>query len=237
MELPYQVHDTLEQFRDGEVEVQFRHKGLDQLTSQADVVANRLVIAIVMAATIVGSSLIGISADGGWHLFGIHVLALAGVRGRSRPGVRAGARRSCAQAGSDAECQKASRRALNGCAEELRLVGRSREDRLLGVEPLDEHRADRRERRAGEVARGRARPRPTRRGRPAPGGRRPRAGRAGSPPPTASARSSTSARRAEPAGRASGAPAARSPMRAGSRRGTPPPRAPGPRRSGGRSGR
>ena len=78
MELPYQVHDTLEQFRDGEVEVQFRHKGLDQLTSQADVVANRLVIAIVMAATIVASSLIGISADGGWHLFGIHVLALAG---------------------------------------------------------------------------------------------------------------------------------------------------------------
>ena len=46
--------------------------------SQADVVANRLVIAIVMAATIVGSSLIGISADGGWHVFGIHVLALAG---------------------------------------------------------------------------------------------------------------------------------------------------------------
>ena len=78
MELPYQVHDTLEQFRDGEVEVQFRHKGLDQLTSHADIVMNRLVIAIVMAATIVGSSLIGISAEGGWHIFGLHVLALAG---------------------------------------------------------------------------------------------------------------------------------------------------------------
>jgi ubiquinone biosynthesis protein len=78
MELPYQVHDTLEQFRDGEVEVAFRHKGLDLLTSQADVVVNRLVIAIVMAATIVASSLIGISANGGWHVFGIHVLALAG---------------------------------------------------------------------------------------------------------------------------------------------------------------
>ena len=87
MQLPYQVHDTLEQFRDGEVEVQFRHKGLDQLTSQADVVANRLVIAIVMAATIVASSLIGISADGGWHLFGIHVLALAGFLVASGLGV------------------------------------------------------------------------------------------------------------------------------------------------------
>ena len=78
MELPYQVHDTLEQLRDGEVEVQFRHRGLDLLTRQADVVANRLVIAIVVAGILVGSSLIGISANGGWHLFGIHVLALLG---------------------------------------------------------------------------------------------------------------------------------------------------------------
>ena len=50
MELPYQVHDTLEQLRDGEVEVQFRHKGLDDLTRQADVVFNRLVVAVVMSA-------------------------------------------------------------------------------------------------------------------------------------------------------------------------------------------
>jgi ubiquinone biosynthesis protein len=78
MELPYQVHDTLEQLRDGEVEVQFRHKGLDLLTRQADIVANRLVIAIVVAGILVGSSLIGISAHGGWHLLGVHVLALAG---------------------------------------------------------------------------------------------------------------------------------------------------------------
>src|SRR4029079_19097809 len=73
MELPYQVHDTLEQFRDGEVEVRFRHRGLDQLTSKADVVANRLVIAIVMAGTMVGSALLGIAAGAvrlvwGWHI-------------------------------------------------------------------------------------------------------------------------------------------------------------------------
>jgi ubiquinone biosynthesis protein len=77
-ELPYQVHDTLEQLRDGEVEVKFRHQGLDDLIGQADVVFNRLVIAVVMAALLVGSSLIGVSAHGGWHLFGIHVLALLG---------------------------------------------------------------------------------------------------------------------------------------------------------------
>ena len=78
MELPYQVHDTLEQFRDGEVEVQFRHRGLDQLTSKADVVANRLVIAIVMAGTMVGSALLGIAADGGPHVWGLHILTWLG---------------------------------------------------------------------------------------------------------------------------------------------------------------
>ncbi len=31
MELPYQVHDMLEQLRDGEMEVKFQHRGLDRL--------------------------------------------------------------------------------------------------------------------------------------------------------------------------------------------------------------
>jgi ubiquinone biosynthesis protein len=77
-ELPYQVHDTLEQVRDGEIEVQFRHKGLDELTAKADVVFNRLVISVVMAGTIVGSALIGANATGGPHLLGVHVLTWVG---------------------------------------------------------------------------------------------------------------------------------------------------------------
>jgi len=78
LELPYQVHDTLEQVRDGEIEVQFRHKGLDELTAKADVVFNRLVIAIVMAGTIIGSALIGAHATGGPHVLGVHVLTWIG---------------------------------------------------------------------------------------------------------------------------------------------------------------
>jgi ubiquinone biosynthesis protein len=78
LELPYQVHDTLEQVRDGEIEVQFRHKGLDELTAKADVVFNRLVIAIVMAGTIIGSALIGAYATGGPHVLGVHVLTWIG---------------------------------------------------------------------------------------------------------------------------------------------------------------
>ncbi len=78
MELPFQVHDTLEQLRDGEVEVGFHHKGLDDLIGSVDVMANRLVVAIVMAGTVIGSSLIGLSARTGPHLLGINILALFG---------------------------------------------------------------------------------------------------------------------------------------------------------------
>jgi ubiquinone biosynthesis protein len=79
MELPYQVHDTLEQLRDGEVEVQFRHRGLDLLTAKADVVFNRLVIAIVMGGMLIGSALVGASAHGGPHFLGVHLLTWIGV--------------------------------------------------------------------------------------------------------------------------------------------------------------
>ena len=36
MELPYQLHDTLEQVRDGQIEVGFVHKGLDDLLAKLD---------------------------------------------------------------------------------------------------------------------------------------------------------------------------------------------------------
>ena len=42
-ELPYQIHDTLEQVRDGQIEVGFVHKGLDEFMHKIDVVFNRLV--------------------------------------------------------------------------------------------------------------------------------------------------------------------------------------------------
>ena len=56
----------------------FRHKGLDDLIDKGDVIANRLVIAIVVSGILIGSSLIGISAKGGLHLFGISIFALLG---------------------------------------------------------------------------------------------------------------------------------------------------------------
>jgi ubiquinone biosynthesis protein len=78
VELPYQIHDTLEQVRDGQIEVGFVHKGLEDLLSKLDVLFNRLVIALVVTGGLIGSSLIGIFAKTGPHLLGLHVVSIAG---------------------------------------------------------------------------------------------------------------------------------------------------------------
>jgi len=78
LELPYQLHDTLEQVRDGQIEVGFVHKGLEDLLNRMDVVFNRLVVAMIVAGGLIGSSLIGIFAKGGPHVLGINVISVIG---------------------------------------------------------------------------------------------------------------------------------------------------------------
>jgi ubiquinone biosynthesis protein len=78
LELPYQLHDTLEQARDGQIEVGFRHEGLDDLIHRLDLVFNRLVIAVVAGTGVIGSSLIGIFAESGPQVFGLHALSVMG---------------------------------------------------------------------------------------------------------------------------------------------------------------
>src|SRR5918993_1273059 len=77
-ELPYQVHDVLQEIRDGQIEVGFVHKGLDEFMHKLDVIFNRLVIALVVAGGLLGSSLIGILATEGPQIFGIHFLSVIG---------------------------------------------------------------------------------------------------------------------------------------------------------------
>src|SRR5436190_129263 len=78
LELPYQIHDVLEEFRDGQIEIGFVHKGLEDLMNRMDVVFNRLVIAMVVAGGLIGSSLIGIFAKAGPHVLGINVISVIG---------------------------------------------------------------------------------------------------------------------------------------------------------------
>jgi ubiquinone biosynthesis protein len=76
--LPYQVYDTLEQARDGQIEVGFRHEGLDELFHRLDLVFNRLVVAVVAGTGVIGSSLIGIFAEEGPQIWGLHFLSVIG---------------------------------------------------------------------------------------------------------------------------------------------------------------
>ncbi|MDQ4081655.1 MAG: AarF/UbiB family protein [Actinomycetota bacterium] len=78
LDVPYQISDTLEQVRDGQVEVGFRHEGLDELFHRLDLVFNRLVIAIVGGTGVIGSALIGIFAESGPRVWGLHVLSVLG---------------------------------------------------------------------------------------------------------------------------------------------------------------
>ncbi len=77
-ELPFQVHDILEELRDGQIEVGFVHKGLDEFMLRLNVAMNRLTIALVVTGGLIGSSLIGIFAKDGPHVFGLHVVSVLG---------------------------------------------------------------------------------------------------------------------------------------------------------------
>jgi ubiquinone biosynthesis protein len=77
-DLPYQIHDVLQEMRDGQIEVGFVHKGLDEFMHKLDVAINRVVVALVVAGGLLGSSLIGILANDGPQIVGIHFLSVIG---------------------------------------------------------------------------------------------------------------------------------------------------------------
>jgi ubiquinone biosynthesis protein len=76
--MPYQVHDLLEEVRDGQIEVGFVHKGLDEFMHKVDVAFNRLVVALIVVGGLIGSSLIGIFAKHGPFVFGVNFLSFIG---------------------------------------------------------------------------------------------------------------------------------------------------------------
>ncbi|MDE3024361.1 MAG: AarF/ABC1/UbiB kinase family protein [Acidobacteriota bacterium] len=77
-EFPQQIHEILEELREGQIEVGFVHKGLDDFLADVQRVFNRLVIALVVTGGLIGSSLIGIFAKAGPHLLGVNVISIVG---------------------------------------------------------------------------------------------------------------------------------------------------------------
>ena len=79
-EYPEQIRQLLGELADGELEVQLKHGGLDELIGSVDVLANRLVFAVVTAALLVGSSMLGSFDVGGPSvpILGVPVFAFVG---------------------------------------------------------------------------------------------------------------------------------------------------------------
>jgi ubiquinone biosynthesis protein len=76
--MPRQVYDFLEEIRDGQIEVGFVHKGLDEFMHKVDLAFNRLVIALVVVGGLIGSSLIGIFSKHGPFIAGVNFLSFIG---------------------------------------------------------------------------------------------------------------------------------------------------------------
>jgi ubiquinone biosynthesis protein len=62
--LPYQIHDILELVREGRLEVRLPQTELDETMRHLDVAMNRLVVALVVAAGLIGSSFLAAAATG-----------------------------------------------------------------------------------------------------------------------------------------------------------------------------
>jgi ubiquinone biosynthesis protein len=77
-EAPLQFHDFMEEIRDGQIEVGFVHKGLDDFLESIQRVFNRLVVALIVVGGLIGSSLIGIFATAGPQVLGVNVISIVG---------------------------------------------------------------------------------------------------------------------------------------------------------------
>jgi ubiquinone biosynthesis protein len=63
--------------RKGELSIAFRHKGLERLITELEKASNRLAFALIIAALIIGSSLI-MTRQFGLIIYGVPVLGMAG---------------------------------------------------------------------------------------------------------------------------------------------------------------
>jgi ubiquinone biosynthesis protein len=79
LELPYQVHDVLQEVRDGQIEVGFRHQGLEDLIKRMDIVFNRLGIAMVAVGGAVTSGILAATIEGGFQILGVPLVAAIGL--------------------------------------------------------------------------------------------------------------------------------------------------------------
>ena len=77
-DLPYQMRDVMEQTRQGNLEIQIRNPGFNDLTHHIDHAVNRIAVALIVLGGLVGSSIVGVLAKDGPHVVGLHLLSFMG---------------------------------------------------------------------------------------------------------------------------------------------------------------
>ena len=83
--MPRKMDGMMDHVRAGQLEIKFRHQGLENLIHRLDIVGNRLAAGIIIAALVIGSSLVMQTGRGpflwGFPLLGIAGFAVAGLIG------------------------------------------------------------------------------------------------------------------------------------------------------------
>jgi len=77
-DMPYQISDVLERLREGTFQVKIENPGIDQIDDHIDKASNRMSVALVVAGGLLGSAIIGVFADDGPHVLGLHLLSVLG---------------------------------------------------------------------------------------------------------------------------------------------------------------
>lgn len=78
---PLQLHDILEEARDGEIEIKFRHTGLESMMHRLDIITNRLVVALVCVGLGLASTAVAVMVEEGPQIGGLSVWGLPGFIG------------------------------------------------------------------------------------------------------------------------------------------------------------
>ena len=76
---PYQLHDVLDELRDGEVKISIQQEGFTESTERALGATNRVVMGLLAAALFLGSAIIGGFVRNGPHLWGVAAVAIPGL--------------------------------------------------------------------------------------------------------------------------------------------------------------
>ena len=78
-ELPFQVHDLMDELREGELKIAIQQEGFTESTERALGASNRFAMAMLAASVFLGSAILGAWATAGPQLLGVAVVAIPGL--------------------------------------------------------------------------------------------------------------------------------------------------------------